>query len=330
MADKHPQIPSSPPREHAQPAATAPFAPSDELNLLEIAYILIKYKTVIILFSIIGLIGGYFAAKAKGPTYISSAVIMAKESDKQMPNLSAFGALGNLAAGQLNLSGNPGLEKIEVHFDSRQFKGELIEKYGLLDDIYKYGQPKNYRKYYDTINGKWIVNEKFPAPDPMKAADFFTKKFVKKETDAKKGVLTLYIQSSDSIFTSKAMEGAIEHLNHYIQTNVQKEAKDNVDFLEKQLITIIDPLLREKLQGIIALEIEKAMLVSREAFKVIDKPFCVKKYRERIFYPAAAALGMFLMSSAAAIILYYMFGVGNTNSASRQWVKMIRKQIFRI
>jgi 3-methyladenine DNA glycosylase Mpg len=111
---------------------------------------------------------------------------------------------------------------------------------------------------------------------------------------------------------------------------VQKDAKDNVDFLEKQLITVADPLLREKLQGMIAAEIEKAMIISKEAYKVIDRPFCVRKYKEKIMYPAAAALGMFMISSAAVIFLYYVAGGGNTNSESRRWVGLIRRELFRI
>jgi len=304
--------------------------PPDEINLLEAAYAIVKYKFVIIFFSIAGLAGGYAAARVKGPTYAADAVIMAKEADKQAPGLGALGALGSLAAAQLNLAGNPGLEKIEINLDSRQFKAELIEKYGLLDDIYRYGAPRAYKKFYDTTAGRWVESEKFPRPEPAKAAAFFSKKFFSKEIDPKRGTLTLSIKSSDSLFTCRVIEGSLEHLNRYIQTTVQKDAKDNVDFLEKQLITIADPLLREKLQGMIVLEIEKAMLISKEAFKVIDRPLCVRKFRERLFYPAAGALGMFLASSAGVIFLYYVLGGGNNNGDSRRWVGLIRRELFRI
>jgi len=321
---------NQPPQAQPPAARTHGAAPADEVNLLEILYVLIKYKAAIILLSVIGLVGGYLAAVAKGPAYVSRAVIMAKESDKQLPNLGALGALGGFAAAQLNLAGNPGLDKIEVHFDSRQFKAELIEKYGLLDDIYRLGAPRVYRKYYDTLHGVWTEDEKFSAPYPAKAADLFTKKFISKESDTKRATLTLSVKSGDSSFTARVIEGGLEHLNHYIQTDVQTEAKGNVDYLEQRLITIADPLLREKLQEKIALEIERAMIINREAFKVIDRPYCVRRHKEKIIYPAAAALGMFMLSSAAAIVLYYLMGGGNTNSDSRRWVGMIKKQLFKI
>jgi len=312
------------------PPVQPPAVPGDEINPLEIAYVLVRYKAVIALATLVGLGGGYMLAKAKGPTYTSSAVIMAKESDKQLPSLGALGMLGGLAAAQMNLSGNPGLDKIEVHFDSRQFKAELIEECGLLNDIYRFGAPRAYKKFYDTASGQWTGNEKFLPPTPAKAADLFTKKFVRKEADAKRGTLTLTIQSRDSLFTCKVIEGGLEHLNRYIQADVQKEAKSNVDYLEERLITIADPLLREKLQGMIASEIEKAMVISREAFKVIDRPFCVKKHREKIFYPLAAAAGMFMACTMAVIFLYYLLGGGNTNSDSRKWVDLIRKYLFKV
>ncbi|MDR2577945.1 MAG: hypothetical protein LBC70_03905 [Chitinispirillales bacterium] len=322
MNDKHP--PTSIPEPARGPA------PEDEINLLEIAYVLVKYKALIALFSIIGLVGGFLAARAKGPTYIASAVIMAKESDKQAPNLGAFGAFGSFAAGQLNLAGNPGLDKIEIHFDSRRFKAELIEKYDLLDDIYRLGLPKVFRRHYDTTAGRWMEDENFSKPIPMQAAGVLSRNFFGKEIDGKKGTMTLSVKSSDPLFTTKVIEGALEHLNDYIRTDVQHDSKNNINFLEQQLITIIDPLLREKLLGMIAAEIEKAMVISNEAFKIIDKPFRVKKHREKIIYPVAAAFGMFLATSAAAVFLYYILGGGNINSESQRWVKRIRRELFRI
>jgi LPS O-antigen subunit length determinant protein (WzzB/FepE family) len=322
MTDKNPTRPAA----EQQTRET----PSDEINLLEVAYVLIKYKLVIILFAVVGLAGGYMLARAKGPTYIGTAVIMAKDSDKPaMPNLGALGALGGFAAAQLNLAGNPGLDKIEIHFGSRQFRAELIEKYELLDDIYRLGAPKFYRRFFDTTAGQWLESETFAKPTPAKAADVFTRRFIGRDADTKRGTLTITVSSSDSAFTGKVIEGSLEHLNRYIQTDVQQDAKSNVDFLEQQLITIADPLLREKLQGMIAAEIEKAMLISREAFKVIDKPFIAKRHRERIMYPAAASLGMFMVSAAAVILLYYLAGGGNTSSEGRKWVTLIWRQMFR-
>jgi hypothetical protein len=310
-------------------------APEDEINLLELLYVLVRYKTVIIVFTVLGLAGGYFAAKLKGPTYTAGALLAAKEADGARSNnlSSALGALGGLAGG-LNMMGNPGLEKLELYLGSREFNAELIEKYGLLTDMFKFapkrGTSKVYEQYYDTLNGKWLEGENFTLPTPLQMTGFLTSAYFKNEVDAKKATLTVSVRSRDSTFSLRVLSGCIEHLDYYIKRDVQNDAKNNVDYLESQLFTIADPLLREKIQGMIASEIEKAMVVSREAFKVIDKPFCQKGFREKRLYPAAGALGMFLTVSALVIFFHQIFGAGNTNPESKRWVDMIKKQMLKI
>jgi hypothetical protein len=81
----------------------------------------------------------------------------------------------------------------------------------------------------------------------------------------------------------------------------------------------------------IATEIEKSMVVSRESFKIVDNPFCRRDSgREKIFYPLAGAAGMFMLLSGIVIFINQIFGSGNTNPESRKWVDMIKKQLFKI
>ena len=125
---------------------------SDEINLLEYIYVLVKNKWWIIGATVLGLVLGYVAAIKKGPTWISEAVISSKESDNQKtPNLSGLGAFGGMVASQLNIAGSPGLDKIDLILDSRKFNAEVIEKYNLLPLIYKVSWPKTYKVFFDTV-----------------------------------------------------------------------------------------------------------------------------------------------------------------------------------
>jgi|TergutMp193P3_1026864.scaffolds.fasta_scaffold47955_2 hypothetical protein len=309
--------------------------PEDEINLLELLYVLVKYKTVIIIFSVLGFAGGHFAAKQKGPVYTANAVLVAKEAEgARSSNLSsALGAFGGFGlAGGLNMMGNPGIGKLELYLGSREFNAELIEKYDLLPEMFKFAPKRQtskvYEQYYDTINGKWL--ESFTLPTPVQMAGFLMGAYIKNETDAKKGILTVSVKSRDSTFSYKVLSNCIEHLDYYIKRDVQNDAKNNVDYLESQLFTIADPLLREKIQGMIASEIEKAMVVSREAFKVIDKPFCQVGFKEKRLYPTAGALGMFFMACALVIFFHQIFGAGNTNPESKRWADMIKGQLLKI
>ena len=334
MTDKSHPAPAANPAPGPQCDTPAGSVPEDEINLLEIAYVLVKYKAVIILFSVAGLIGGYFLAKAKGPTYLSNATIMVRESDnRQMPSLGALGALGGFAAAQLNLNmaNSPGLDKIGIHLDSRSFRVDLIEEYGLFEDIYRYGASKFFRKFYDTTSGRWSEeDDMFRKPAPENAAGLLGKKFLGWDIDIKTGVMTVTVKSPDSMFTVNTIEGTLNHLNRFIQTKTQTDAKDNVDYLEEQLLSIADPLLREKLLTMIASEIERAMIISKEAFTVIDRPYAIRKYHERLLYPLLGGFLMFLISSVVMVFSYYALGGGNTGSEARRWIDMIRKQLFRI
>jgi len=304
-------------------------AAEDEINLLELFYVFVKFKTIIIIFCGIGFIGGFIAARVKGPTHTSQAVLMARESDRPTPNLGAFGAFGGLAG--LNIAGNPGLERIQLILNSREFNSRFIEKYDLTTGIYAYANNKwlrkTYRNFYDTTSGKWDENIILYRPEQLSGVLSST---LFKKNITKEGTLELQVRSSDSLFSYTTLAACLEFLNHHIQTSVQTEAKENVDFLEKQLFTISDPLLREKLQEKIAAEIEKAMIVSKEAFRVLDRPFCSKQHKEKKMYPIAGAFAMFFASSGLLIFFHYIFGAGNTNSENRRWIGMIRKEMKRI
>ena len=72
-----------------------------------------------------------------------------------------------------------------------------------------------------------------------------------------------------------------DYLNEYIRTKVQTEAKENVAYLDSELVNIADPLLRTKILGLLASEIEKQKVVSREAFKAADPLYLHKTFKEK-------------------------------------------------
>jgi LPS O-antigen subunit length determinant protein (WzzB/FepE family) len=296
----------------------------DEINLLEYIYVLVKNKYWIIGATVIGLIGGYVAAKNKGPSYISEAVIAAKESDAQKtPNLSSFGAFSGLVASQLNISANPGLDKIEMILDSRKFNAELIEKYDLLPVVYKQAFPKEYPNVYDTIKNEW--KPEFKMPVMLGMGGLLKGTYLKKET--KNGLMTIKIESKDSTFSDTLLSKYLQYLNSYIQDNVQTDAKENVSYLEKQLLTLADPLLREKIQTLIANELEKAMLVSKEAFKIVDPPFKYVEFKQKKLYPMVFGAGLFFMTMMI-VVFGHALASGEKTEEDRELIRKIKKNLL--
>lgn len=316
-------------QENTQETKTYPTTPPrpsdpDEINLLEYAYALIHRKWWIVGFTFLGLVIGLIAAIAKGPTFVSEAVIGPQESDNQKtPSLAGFGALGGLVASQLSLGGNASLDKIDLILDSRSFSTKLIEKYDLIPSIYKYQYPKVYAKVRDTSSHSW--KSSFVSPKP---ADFagLAKSYLKKKTN-KNNTMTISIALKDSAMSFTLASMYLDYLDEFIRSDVQTNAKENVTYLEKQLETIPDPLLREKVQALMANEIEKEMIVSKKAFKIIDPVYESKTFKEKKLYPLVFAFGLFFLTSLCVIFMHAFSSAPKTDE-DRSLIQKIKRELF--
>jgi hypothetical protein len=312
-----PQQMQTPPR----PARTTPVDP-DEINLLEYVYALVKHKKLIIGLTLLGLVGGYVAALITGPTWVAEAMIAPKERESQQStSLAQLGALGGLVAGSLSLDvGSASLNMMDMILDSRDFGAKLIEKDTLLPSIYKYQWPRIYRKYWDLSKSTWKPD--FVKPKPLDMGGFIRAKYLKKTKDTKKNVIILYIRTKDSTFTNTISTAYLDYLNDYIRSKVQTEAKENVAYLDTQLVSIADPLLRTKILGLLSSEIEKEMVVSREAFKVADPLYLHKEFKEKKLFPLASGVGLFFLSC-----LLVVFGHVLASSEKTEEDKVLMEKI---
>jgi uncharacterized protein involved in exopolysaccharide biosynthesis len=314
------------------PSTLQPMNPStapsprdpDEINLLEYIYVLVKNKWWIVGFTVLGLMLGYVAAKIKGPTWVAEVMIAPHETESQKtPSFAGLGALGGIVASQLNIGGNASLDKIDLILDSREFGAKLIDRYSLLPTIYKYQWPKTYHKSWDSLQNTWKAD--FIQPKPLEMGSFIKSKI--KKTTNKNNTMTLDIKSRDSTFSINLANNYIEYLNEYIKSNVQTDARENVSYLEKQLNGISDPLLREKIQGLIANEIEKEMVVSKEAFRIVDPVYLSKTFKEKKLYPLVFGFGMFFMI-CLVLVFGQAFSSAEKTEEDRQLLDKIKSEMF--
>jgi hypothetical protein len=311
------QLPSGP----VTPAVRDP----DEINLLEYIYALVKHKKLIAGLTLLGLVLGFIAALIKGPTWTAEALIAPKETESQKTqSLSGLGALGGLVASQLNLSGNASLDKMDMTLDSRDFGAKLIKKYSLLPAIYRYKWPKQYRKYWDPAANNW--KPAFKKPRLLAMGGFLKVKFLKKTMDAKSNTILMKIRSKDSAFTFNLATNYVEYLNEYIKARIKNEARGNVAYLDSQLVAVIDPLLQEKIQELIAHEIEKEMVVSNEAFRVVDPVYVSKTFKEKKLFPLVFGFGLFFMGCMAVVFLHAFSSAGRTEE-DRQLIEKIKREM---
>lgn len=290
----------------------------DEINLLEYVYAIIRNKWIILLITLAGLGTGYYLAIKKGPVYIADAVIAPREVENQStPSLSGLGIFGGMVASQLNISGNASLEKINLILDSRSFHAEIVEKKLLL--------PLLFSKSWDTVSNTW--QEQFKPPEPIVAGGM-AKTLLKTEMQ-KNGTLLLKITTKDSLNSYKILSAYLEYLDQFIRTGIQKDAKENRDYLEQQMISIIDPLIRTKLQELIAKEVEKMMVVSKEAFRILDNPLVVKSYKEKRLFPLIGGGAAFFMITFLVIIVH-AFGSSPKTDEDKLLINRIKAELFRL
>ncbi|MCU0609759.1 MAG: Wzz/FepE/Etk N-terminal domain-containing protein [Chitinispirillaceae bacterium] len=300
----------------------------DEINLLEYLYAIVRRKNLIVVLTMLGFVSGFFYAKVKGPTYIAEAIIAAKENDAQKtPSFSGLGAFGGLVASQLDLGGNTSLDRIEVILDSRKFNAEMIEKNDLLPFIYKYTVPKVYAAMYDTTTREW--KPAFKRPRMLKIGGSIKSSYLKHEIVPKTKNMSIRVESKDSTFSDTLLAYYLNYLNLYIRTSVQGDAQENVRFLQNRLDSISDPLLREKIQTFIANEMEKEMLVSNSAFKIVDPPYSYRRFKEKKLYPLVFGFGIFF-STIIFIIFLQAIASGKRTDEDERILGRITAELRRI
>jgi hypothetical protein len=295
----------------------------NEFNALKYLYVIVKNKWWIIAMMLVGLIGGYAVALVKGGTFVAEVIIAPKEVEK-MTSLPQLGALGGLVASQLNMTGNASLDKINLILNSREFNAKFVETFDLMPEIYKQKWHKLYHKYWDTAQQKW--KPQFVQPNPLEIGAIVKGSFVKKVIND--NTMTITIQSKDSAFTYHFAEKYIQYLNDYIKSNIQNDTKENIAYLKKIDSTTMDPLLREKILMLITNEIEKQMLVSKEAFKIVDPLYLSLMFKEKITYPLMAILGLF--SLTYIFITFFPALVSSKKSEEdKQLIKKLKYEFFR-
>lgn len=283
----------------------------DEINLLEYLYVLLKHKKLIITFFLTGIVLGLVFAVAKGPTWEASAVIAPRETETQSSSLAGLGAFNGLVSGYLGMGGNASLEKIDVILASRSFFSELISKYNLAPLVLETVVSKKYSDKWDSNNSEWKDTTdtiSTYALGGILADGVITHNIQKNNT------MEIYVSSPDSSTAFTLLQHSIAYLDKYIRDQVETESKQNVNYLNDRMVGVSDPLLREKLLGIIAGELEKAMAVSNKAFRVIDPTFLEKKTGNKILYALAAGLGLSIFAVFVVISIYVFFGTSKSEN----------------
>lgn len=227
-----------------------------ELNLAQaIALVLAKWKWVVSLTVLVTLTGVVYALLAPSK-YYAEATIGIKDYGKSNNASNVFsqlGGLGGAVAAQLG-GGNTNLNKIEIILKGHELATSVITSGNLLPILY----PK-----------KWKSSRK---PTVSQGAEHLRRDILSVDADTKRNVIQVGVTVQDPLFAKRLIEYYLDGLNYKIRADAIADAEQNREFLEKQLAHVSDPILVEKINGLIAAEIEKMMFVNSQTVEVLEGP----------------------------------------------------------
>ncbi len=265
----HPPIPQP---LHGQtqpqpPCADPPqYSDEDEINLLDLFLVLLRHKWLIIgVVFLAGVLAVIYSLSLQN-IYRSEATLVPRGEEKSGPSLSALGGLGGMVAGQLGMGGGENLQKMEVVLNSRELTTKIISKYDLM--------PILFEEIWDAEKGGWSSEIEEP-PTIQDGLKVMKEGMLKVSSDIEKNVLKVGFEHKDPNTAQKITQYYITELSQTLREAVLVEATENQRFFREQIDRTGDALLKEKIYGLLAREIEKETFARAQkfyGFQVLDPP----------------------------------------------------------
>lgn len=184
--------------------------------------------------------------------------------------------------------------EIELVLKSREFIFNVIDKYNLI--------PILYRKSWDEKNQKWLMEK--PPTKQQAYALIVSKLEVSKST--KFNSISVSYTDTDPVITENILSCLIEGLSDYLRSRVLEKLQAHEMLIKKELTETKNPIIRSKLEEVVAIEITFEMLVKAETpfgFEVIDPPFTP----EEKYAPKRAQIGIITILTSFFAICFFAF-----------------------
>lgn len=242
----------------------------DEINLLDMFIVLLKYKRIIFFFVFIAGVAAVIYSLILTNIYRSECTIIPIEQEKASlsSSLSALGGFGAMVASQVGIGGAGSLEKFEIVLKSREMTNNLVEKHKLMQIIFE--------DSWDEQTKTWKTEE----PPTLQDAYKSIQGKLEIKADKKSGVLKLGFLFKDPKIAQRILGYYVNGMSEFMRQQSLENVATQSKALQEQLITATDPLLRTKLAEIIAQYVETETLAKVQkyyGFNIIDPPFVPEK-----------------------------------------------------
>jgi len=236
----------------------------EEINLLDYWRVIWKRKiliiSVIFLITLISIIISLNAVEI----YQTTAIISPLREEKGGGGMSLlsqqFGGLGSIAG--ISLPSSKSSTEIMNLLNSNMIREKMIDKYDLL--------PVLFAKNWDKKKKEWIKK----APTMWDGIRALSSR-IKVTNNIKTDTITVSAEFHDPEITVVLVDDLLSTLTEHMSNESKKSALIKRRYLEDQLRSTSDPLIRQKIYNLISQQVETAMMSEMNeyfAYKVIDPP----------------------------------------------------------
>lgn len=232
--------------------------PPENFDFIQVLLTLWRYKYWIVACTFFITATGVVRALLANPVYYSYAIIATKDRD---PGGGISPALALLSGVSIQ---NTVIQKIGIILKGRELAETMVREHDLM--------PILYPKLWDPARRTWKDPDPEGHPSVAEAAKHLVDNVIVFEPDLKRNLITVGANAPDSALAKKLVEIVLEELNNRIRNSVMNAAAADREYLEMQLGQISDPALLARVEALVAFQIERAMLVSSQAFEIVERP----------------------------------------------------------
>lgn len=308
----------------------------EEIDLAELWHAVWLGKLLIIGVTFVFAVASILYALSQPNIYKSSVLLAPASSEGGAGGLASlagqFGGLASLAGINLGSSGGDKTALTLEVIKSRKFIQSFITKHDLLvplmavkswdivNDSLIYDED-----IYDAINNKWVREVKAPKkaePSLLEAYEAFSE-ILSISQDKETGMVTIAIEHYSPVIAKHWVDLLVKDINSTIKGQDQNEAKDSIEYLEKQLAktnvanmqSIFYQLIEEQSKNMMLTQIKEEYVL-----KTID-PAVVAEEKSKPKRALIVVLGTMLGGMLAVLIVLVRYFTNSNSSAKPNRVK---------
>jgi uncharacterized protein involved in exopolysaccharide biosynthesis len=267
-------------------------AVEDEISLFDIWRILVRYKWMILVLTLLSVLASTLFAVLMTPVYRAEVLIApVTERDNNSrfaAQLDEFGGLAALAG--INTERGGKKNEAIATLKSRMFTEQFIKDEKLL--------PVLFQEKWDEENQRWGDVDPDDIPTMGDAYELFDEELRRISEDRKTGLVVLSIEWEDPDEAARWANELVRRVNVLLRKKAVRESESAINYVQEQLKQTSVVELQQVLHRLIESEMKEIILakINEEfAFRVID--------------PAVAAEDAFKPKMALLLLLGAMLGI---------------------